>query len=68
MMLSNIPGVRNVNISDEKKIKVDVPLSFTGVDSIIKVLTEEDIAIAQLISQAPNLETTFLALTGRELE
>ena len=66
--LENIPDIRFVSVvEDSSKLKVDVPLTFLGVSPILKAMMEEDVPVTQIISEAPNLETTFLALTGKEL-
>lgn len=66
--LKQIPNVHNVSINDENnQIRIDVPLSFKSVNPLLRIMVEEGIPVRQLNSEAPNLETTFLALTGREL-
>jgi len=49
------------------RITLDVALAFTDLSPVLKVFFDEGISIQSLTSEAPNLETTFLALTGREL-
>lgn len=66
--LKSIPDVRHVSIDSEKnQIKIDVPLSFGSVTPILKIMMDAGLPVHKLNSEAPNLETTFLALTGREL-
>ena len=66
--LENIPDIRRVNYApDSGLLKLDVALSFKAVTPILQVLMDMDAVIYKLSSEAPNLETTFLALTGREL-
>ena len=66
--LSVIPDVRRVNyIPESGQLKLDVALSFAAVTPILHVMMEFGAPIYKLNTEAPDLETTFLALTGREL-
>ncbi len=66
--LASIPDVQRVQIdADEGKIRLDVALRFAAVTPILQVLMDIGAPVYQLRSEAPDLETTFLALTGREL-
>lgn len=66
--LSTIPDVRRVNYNAENgQLRLDVALTFAAVTPILQVMMEADAPIYKLNTEAPDLETTFLALTGREL-
>jgi ABC-2 type transport system ATP-binding protein len=64
--LGVIPGVRAVTVK-ESELRIDVEHSFKSVTPILKALMDEGLPIDKLSSESPNLETTFLALTGNEL-
>ena len=66
--LSVIPDVRRVAYDTENdRLRLDVALTFTAVTPILQVMMEMGAPIYKLNTEAPDLETTFLALTGREL-
>ena len=66
--LAAVPDVRHVAYdSSASGFTLDVGLKFTGVGTILKVLMDSGATVTGLITQTPDLETTFLALTGREL-
>ena len=66
--LAAVPDVRHaVYDSSTSGFTLDVGLKFTGVGTILKVLLDSGATVTGLTTQAPDLETTFLALTGREL-
>jgi ABC-2 type transport system ATP-binding protein len=66
--LSTLPDVRHVTYDKEAGLlRIDVTLSMVDVTPILSVLLELDVHASSINSEAPNLETTFLALTGREL-
>ncbi|GHT79389.1 ABC transporter ATP-binding protein [Actinomycetota bacterium] len=54
-------------IEPQGQIRVDVALGMSEVSPLLQVFIDANIPIAQVSSDTPNLETTFLALTGREL-
>jgi ABC-2 type transport system ATP-binding protein len=63
-----LPDVRRAAYDpDAGCLRVEVALGFTGITPLLKVLMDAGLTIQSLDSEAPNLETTFLALTGREL-
>ena len=66
--LTAIPDVRRVSYDEENgQFKLDVALSFTAVSPILQVMMDAEASIYKVNTEAPDLETTFLALTGREL-
>jgi ABC-2 type transport system ATP-binding protein len=66
--LREIPDVVNVSFDEEiTRIRMDVALSFTSVSAALKTVLESGVDISEVQNEEPNLETTFLALTGREL-
>jgi ABC-2 type transport system ATP-binding protein len=73
--LGSLPDVRHVHLPGSKetdgrtdnRIRIDVSLAMDSLDALLQVFLEANIPIVQVQSEAPDLETTFLALTGREL-
>jgi ABC-2 type transport system ATP-binding protein len=69
--LTTLPDVRHVHLpnSDEPagQIRIDVALGLHEVGPLLQVFLGAGVPIAQVSSDTPDLETTFLALTGREL-
>ena len=61
-----IPDVRVVTIR-ESEIRLDVSLGFSNISPVLKVCMEMGLSILSVNSESPNLETTFLALTGHDL-
>lgn len=67
-MIRVIPEVKKVKFNSEnKQIKIDVSLSFTVITPILNILYQEKISVYQINTEKPDLETTFLALTGKKL-
>ncbi len=66
--LEGIPDVRRVYFDAESgQLRLDVALCFAAVTPILQVMMELNIPVYKLSTESPDLETTFLALTGREL-
>lgn len=66
--LKLLPDVRRVVLSeDATQLRIEVPLGFTNVSPLLRMLMDLGLQIQTLTSDLPDLETTFLALTGREL-
>ena len=66
--LSALPDVRHVQYdSESNRLKLDVSLTCKSVTPVLQVLMEMKIQVYTLNTEAPDLETTFLALTGKEL-
>jgi ABC-2 type transport system ATP-binding protein len=66
--LSVLPDVRHANFDGETDIlRIDVALAQSDITPLLNVLSAPGILVQSVNSDAPNLETTFLALTGREL-
>jgi ABC-2 type transport system ATP-binding protein len=66
--LDTIPGVsRTTGKRGENIIDLDVDLTFSNITPILSTLIDCGISVRSIDSEAPNLETTFLALTGSEL-
>lgn len=61
-----IPDVRAVTVR-ENEIHLDVSLGFSNIAPVLKVCMEMGLPILSVNSESPNLETTFLALTGHDL-
>ncbi|EEM17923.1 Multidrug ABC transporter, ATP-binding protein [Bacillus pseudomycoides DSM 12442] len=64
--LKEINGVKAVQI-EENVIKVHSDAGLNNLNKIIQHFINHDIEIRSLEEQAPNLETVFLTLTGRNL-
>jgi ABC-2 type transport system ATP-binding protein len=66
--LSTLPDVRRVALNDEAtQLRIEVPLNFSNASVVLRMLMDLGLQIQSLTSDLPDLETTFLALTGREL-
>ena len=48
-------------------MRVDVDLSLANISPILNILANRSVAVRSFAEEAPSLETTFLALTGRDL-
>jgi ABC-2 type transport system ATP-binding protein len=64
--LKAIPGVHTVHI-DEDSLTVNSDKSVNNLDKVIHTLSEKGVVIRSLENRKPDLETVFLALTGRKL-
>ncbi|MED0964641.1 ABC transporter ATP-binding protein [Bacillus paramycoides] len=64
--LKEINGVKAVQI-EENVIKVNSDAGLNNLNKIIQHFINHDVEIRSLEEQAPNLETVFLTLTGRNL-
>jgi ABC-2 type transport system ATP-binding protein len=64
--IMKIKGVTGVVI-DDSKAKIDSVKEINNLDKIILYFTDNKIAIKNLESKVPDLETVFLTLTGRKL-
>jgi ABC-2 type transport system ATP-binding protein len=63
-----LAGVKRVRYNAEKgEIGLDVDLALKSISPILKTLMDRGVTIRTIEEEAPNLETTFLALTGSEL-
>jgi ABC-2 type transport system ATP-binding protein len=66
--LSVLPNVRRAAFDGEGGLlRIDVAFNLDDVTPLVSLLVEQGVRIEALNSEVPNLETTFLALTGREL-
>jgi ABC-2 type transport system ATP-binding protein len=59
--------VRGGDVRGHDTLRIDVALSLDDISPLMATLVEQGITVETLNSEMPNLETTFLALTGREL-
>lgn len=64
--VSKINGIINVTIN-ENTVRIDSRKDVSNLDKIILYFTDNNIAIKNLESKIPDLETVFLTLTGRKL-
>jgi ABC-2 type transport system ATP-binding protein len=66
--MAKLTGVKSAKTSgDHGEIRVDVSLESANISPILKTLMDRSVAIKSFDEEAPDLETTFLALTGSEL-
>jgi ABC-2 type transport system ATP-binding protein len=66
--IANLPGVKSARYIEARgEVRVDVGLESASISPILKSLMDRGVTIRSFDEEAPNLETTFLALTGREL-
>ena len=66
--LSTMAGVRNVNkLEDSSAIVITVDIELSDITPLLSAIIAAEITIKGFRSEAPDLETTFLALTGSEL-
>ncbi|MDR1713649.1 MAG: ABC transporter ATP-binding protein [Coriobacteriales bacterium] len=66
--LGLLPDVRRVIAdADGSQLRIDVDLAFSDITPLVKVLMEAGVRVRSFNNEAPDLESTFLALTGREL-
>lgn len=64
--LSVLPGVVNVSLSDAS-IHLDLSLKCENLTPIVECVSSYHVPILSMESVVPNLDMTFLSLTGREL-
>jgi ABC-2 type transport system ATP-binding protein len=66
--IAKLAGVKSAKYAeDADELRVDVDLELANVSPLLKILMDRGVTIKSFEEEAPNLETTFLALTGREL-
>lgn len=61
-----LPGVKNVSI-EEQMLRVDIQVGKNNVTKILEEVIKKNLPIFNISSEVPNLDSTFLALTGHEL-
>lgn len=64
--IKKIKGVQSVSISDND-VKINSSKEINNLDKIILYFTNNNIKIKNIENKVPDLETVFLALTGRKL-
>jgi ABC-2 type transport system ATP-binding protein len=64
--IKEIPGVSSMEI-EEGIIKISSAREVNNLDKIIQYFTSNKFSIKNVESKSPDLETVFLALTGRKL-
>ncbi|GHU62930.1 antibiotic ABC transporter ATP-binding protein [Clostridia bacterium] len=66
--LGALPGVRRSVYSEASgMIRVDVDLNISDITPVLRPILESGIRVSGVRTEAPDLETTFLALTGGAL-
>jgi ABC-2 type transport system ATP-binding protein len=66
--IAKLAGVKSARYApDSGEVRVDVDLGSNNISPILKALMDRGVTIKSFDEEAPNLETTFLALTGSEL-
>jgi ABC-2 type transport system ATP-binding protein len=67
--ITKLAGVKSARYApDSGELRVDVELGSNNISPILKALMDRDVTIKSFNEEAPNLETTFLALTGSALD
>lgn len=64
--IKKIKGVESVSVSDND-VRIDSSKEINNLDKIILYFTNNGIEIKNIENKVPDLETVFLALTGRKL-
>ncbi len=62
----NLPSIKNVSIN-ENMIKIDTALDYSDISHLFDYLKDKNIEIIAIQTLVPDLDTVFLALTGREI-
>jgi ABC-2 type transport system ATP-binding protein len=66
--LAVLPDVRHARYDEQTgTLRIDVALALSELTPLLSALVDVGVHAESINSEAPNLETTFLALTGREL-
>ncbi|MDR0888415.1 MAG: ABC transporter ATP-binding protein, partial [Coriobacteriales bacterium] len=67
--LQVLPDIKRVTMGDDgtNQLFIDVSMSFDDYTPLLGEFIQHGVPIKQFSTEAPDLETTFLALTGREL-
>lgn len=61
-----LPGVKNVSIADNV-VRIDISIQFESITRVLEQVIAGGLTIYNIHSEVPNLDTTFLTLTGHEL-
>lgn len=61
-----MPGVKGLKTEDSI-IRIDISIDQNSIERIIQEFISHELIIINIKSEVPNLDTLFLALTGREL-
>jgi ABC-2 type transport system ATP-binding protein len=64
--LQLMPGVKAASM-EESVFRIDISIQDDGIAKIIERIIAMDVTVVSINSEVPNLDTTFLALTGHEL-
>ena len=64
--LKQLPGVKNVLI-DDNVIRIDISIQMESITRVLEQVISKGLTIYNIHSEVPNLDTTFLTLTGHEL-
>lgn len=64
--LKLLPGVKNASIEDSV-IRIDISIQFESITHVLEQVIAKGLTIYNIHSEVPNLDTTFLTLTGHEL-
>ncbi|GIP28339.1 antibiotic ABC transporter ATP-binding protein [Paenibacillus sp. J23TS9] len=66
--LKSIPGIRVLSVQqDDNMVRIQSDAAVDNLNRILKQLIDSGMEIRAVEEQAPNLETVFLTLTGRNL-
>ena len=61
-----MPGVVRV-MAEENSIFLDLSVKCQNIMPILQIVSQLELPIVDVVSEHPNLDTTFLCLTGNEL-
>lgn len=64
--INNINGIINVSL-DKQQVQIVTVLESKLLNQILMILIKQEVRVVDVLQQAPDLETVFLSLTGRNL-
>jgi len=64
--INNINGIINVSL-DKQQVQIVTVLESKLLNQILMILIKQEVSVVDVLQQAPDLETVFLSLTGRNL-
>jgi ABC-2 type transport system ATP-binding protein len=64
--LTLLPGVKKVSI-DDNVIRIDISIQVESITHVLEQVISRGLTIYNIHSEVPNLDTTFLTLSGHEL-
>ncbi|WP_142433793.1 ABC transporter ATP-binding protein [Enterococcus mundtii] len=64
--INNINGIINVSL-DKQQVQIVTVLESKLLNQLLMILIKQEVRVVDVLQQAPDLETVFLSLTGRNL-